>query len=435
MREFDVRKEDTVIQRNLCLFLLLVPPGILRAVTSTDNLALAPLVEEARRKNPEILAAQKRYEAAREHPSQVSSLPDPMLTFGYTSVGTPRPVAGIGTDPMADAGVMVSQEFPWPGKRKLRGEIAAREADAEFQRYQAVELNVIARLKQAYTRLDYTYEAAAVLERNRDLLRTLLQVAESRYSVGKTAQQDLFKAQVQLSILETRLERLGQERRSFEAEINTLLARAPDSPLGRPAQVPVSELTVTADELYKRAEVNSPLLRQQDIEIKKTGLALNLARKEYRPDYVVSAGYRNAASMPARYEFSVGFKLPVYFRRKQRAAVTEQQINLDRAARDLDAAGRTVHLQLTDAYLMAQTSRRLMRMYADTVIPQAKLTLESSLTAYQTGSVDFLNVLSNFMTAVEYEDNYQQEALGYQLALVQLEEITGSPLTGSQEGS
>ncbi len=76
-----------------------------------------------------------------------------------------------------------------------------------------------------------------------------------------------------------------------------------------------------------------------------------------------------------------------------------------------------------------------MRMYADTVIPQAKLTLESSLTAYQTGSVDFLNVLSNFMTAVEYEDNYQQEALGYQLALVQLEEITGSPLTGSQEGS
>ncbi|MEN6537502.1 MAG: TolC family protein, partial [Bryobacteraceae bacterium] len=145
--------------------------------------------------------------------------------------------------------------------------------------------------------------------------------------------------------------------------------------------------------------------------------------------------YRNAGSMPDRYEFSVGFKLPVYFRRKQRAAVAEQQLNLDRATHDLDAAGRTVQLQLTDAYLMAQTSRRLMRMYADTVIPQAKLTLESSLTAYQTGSVDFLNVLSNFMTAVEYEDNYQQEALGYQLALVQLEEITGSPITGLQEGS
>ena len=196
------------------------------AQTPELRVSLRELAGEAIRSNPAIAAAQKSYEAARQRPTQESSLPDPMISLGYNGVGNPLPGAGLGKEVLANAGVMVSQELPAPGKLKLKGEMASKEAQAEFQQYQGVQLAVISRLKQAYYRLQYTYAATDLLRRNRELLERLLKVTEERYSVGRAAQQDVFKAQTQTSILETRLVKLEQERRSRAAEINSILNRA-----------------------------------------------------------------------------------------------------------------------------------------------------------------------------------------------------------------
>src|ERR1041385_3274911 len=158
---------------------------------------LPDLVQEALRNNREILAAQKKYEAARQRPSQESSLPDPGVSLGYTSNGGPYPVAGIGRDVTSNAGIMISQEIPFPGKRKLRGEIALKEAGAEFEQYLAVRLSVIARLKQAYHELHHANVSVTFIKRYQDLLQNILRISEARYSVGRAAQQDIFKAQIQ----------------------------------------------------------------------------------------------------------------------------------------------------------------------------------------------------------------------------------------------
>src|SRR5712691_3518415 len=102
-----------------------------------DLLSLNELITEALERNPEIQAAQKRFEALRQKPRQEGSLPDPVFSFGYNSNGSPRPFAGIGREPTSNAGFSVSQEFPYPGKRALRTQIASQEADAEFQTYQS----------------------------------------------------------------------------------------------------------------------------------------------------------------------------------------------------------------------------------------------------------------------------------------------------------
>ncbi len=141
-----------------------------------ERLKLDDLVAEALRNNPEILAAQKRYEGARQRPTQASRLPDPMFSPGYASNGRPWPGALLGKEPTSNIGFMVSQEVPFPGKRKLRGDMARKEADADFELYQGTQLNVVSRLKQAYYRLHYAYAASDVLERNRELLRKLLRI-------------------------------------------------------------------------------------------------------------------------------------------------------------------------------------------------------------------------------------------------------------------
>jgi outer membrane protein TolC len=386
---------------------------------------LDALVAEALRNNPEVLAAQKRYEGSRLRPTQESAPPDPMLSLGYASAGSPLPGAGLGKEPTARAGLMFSQEIPYPGKLKLRGEMAEREADAEFQQYQAVQLNVAGRVKTAYFQLQRDHAIAGILERNRDLLRKFLRISEARYSVGQASQQDVFKAQTQISILETRLARVERERESREAEINTLLARPAGAPVARPDEAKPQALLATLEELTAQAGENSPMLARDQKMIERTELAANLARKEYYPDFTVSGGYYNMGGMPDMYEARVDVKLPLYFWRKQRAGVAEQAQYLSQARRTYQATAQGLQFRIKDDYLMAQTSWKLMEMYGTTVVPQASLTLESSLASYQTGAVDFLTVLTNFMTIIEHEMNYQEELASYQQALARLEEMTG----------
>jgi len=409
------------------LLLLLFGSGVL-LFGQQQPLKIEELVSEALRSNPEILAAQKRYEAARQRPTQESSLPDPMLSLGYTSAGSPRPFAGIGVEPSANAGLMISQEIPFPGKRKLRGDMARKEAGAEFEQYQGTQLNVVSRLKQAYYRLYYAYAASDVLERNKELLRKLLRITEARYSVGRAAQQDVFKTQTELSILEARLVNLTRERGAREAEINSLLNRAPERPLARPAEIEPKDTIILLDDLYAAARENSPMLRRDQKMIERTELALNLARKDYYPDYVLSGGYFNQGSMPDMYQFRIDIKLPTYFWRKQRAAVTEQAQSLSQSRRTYESTNQALHFRIKDDFLMATTSNRLMKLYGQTVIPQASLALESSLATYETGTIDFLSVLTNYVTVVEYEMNYYEELQNYYLALSRLEEMTGLPV-------
>lgn len=409
------------------IFILAI--GAVPGSAQQARVTLRELAAEAMQNNPEIVAAQKSYEAARQRPAQESSLPDPMISWGYSSVGNPLPGAGLGSQVLSNIGVMYSQELPYPGKLKLRGEIASKEAEGVFQQYEAVQLGVISRLKQAYFRLQYTYLASDLLIRNRDLLTRLVSVAEARYSVGKAAQQDVFKAQTQVSIVETRLVKLEQERTSREAEIDSILNRRPGTPMGRPQDDPPKELTATLEELYAAAAENSPMLRRDQKMIERSELAVNSARKEYYPDVTLTGGYFNQGSMSPMYQFQASFKVPIYFWRKQRAGVVEQVNMLSQTKRAYEATDQALHYRIKDDFAMAQASSKLMKLYLQTVVPQGNLALESSLATYETGSVDFLSVLTNFTTVLDYTMNYYDEALNYALALSRLEEMTGQLLT------
>lgn len=399
------------------------------AQTPDSRVSLRDLTGEAIRNNPEILSAQKRYEAARQRPARESSLPDPMVSLGYASVNNPLPGAGIGSQPQANAGMMVSQEVPFPGKLKLKGDMASKEADAEFQQYQAVQLGVISRLKQAYYRLQYSYAALDLLAHHRELFEALLQMAVDRYSAGLAAQSDVFRAQTQISILETRLVRLEQERHAREAEIDAILNRAAGTPVGRPEELKAKESTATLEELFASAQRNSPMLGRGQKMIERSELAVNLAKKEYDPDFTLNAGYYSMGSMGSMYELRADVKVPLYFWRKQSAGVAEQVSGLAEARHDYEAADQSLRLQIQDAYLAAQASAKLMKIYSQTVAPQASLELESSLLAYGAGRVDFLSVISDYIMSFDYAMNYFDESLNYMLALARLEEMTGQPLT------
>jgi outer membrane protein, heavy metal efflux system len=392
------------------------------------RLELNDLIEEARRGNPEILAAQKRYEASRQRPSQESSLPDPTLSVGYASNGNPLPGAGLGTQPTSNIGFSFTQEFPYPGKRRLRGEISSKGADAENQQYRLVERDVIIRLSQAYYRLQHTYPELEVLGRNHALLETLLRIIEARYASGLGSQQEAFKTQTELTILETKRIQIERERRARQAEINSILNRPAGTPIPEPVEPHVHGMTLTLDQIKARGADTSPELLRDQKMVERSELSLNLARKDIYPDYSVTGGYYYMGSMPPMYQLRADVRIPLYFG-KQRAQVTEQAQRVAETRHQYNAAGQSLAYRIEDAYLAAQTSFQLLNLYLNTVIPQAHLALQSSLNAYQTGTADFLSVFTNHIAVVDYEMNYHEQMLNYHLALSQLEELTGLKLT------
>jgi outer membrane protein, heavy metal efflux system len=410
--------------QGLFIVMVLATPA---SAQTPARLALADVVADAVKANPEIAAAEQRYAAARQRPAQERSLPDPMVSAGYNASGNPLPGAGLGTEPIANIGFMVSQELPYPGKRQLRGTIAAREADAVSQEIDAARLNVTSRVKQVYYRLAYTYAVGDVLAHNRALLETLLNVSEGRYAVGHAVQQDVIKAQTQISILELQQQRIEQERTTRAGELNALLNRPPLSALGRPDDLVLMPFEQTLDGLVSVAAEHAPMLRRDRIMIDRSQIAVAAAQQEYRPDFAVTGGYYYMGAMPPMYEFRFDIKVPLQ-RERRAAAVSEQLSSLGAARSTYESTRLSLQGRLQEDYQMASTSARLAGLYRDTVLPQARLALESSMASYQTGAVDFLSVLTNFGSVLEYEMTYFDEVATFHGAASRLEEMTGTPL-------
>jgi outer membrane protein TolC len=235
----------------------------------------------------------------------------------------------------------------------------------------------------------------------------------------------VFKAQLQLSLLETQIVQLERERRLREAELNSLLNRPSNAPLGKPSEPHVHPLTKTLEELQTAARDHSPLLQRDQKSAEKASMALNLARKDYYPDYAITGGYFNMAGLPAFYSFRADIKIPLYFRSKQRAAVTEQAQMATEARHAFAATGQTLDAKVAEDYLLADTSQQLLDLYLKTVIPQARLAADAGLAAYETGAVDFLSTLNNYVAALEFEMSYHEQMLNYHVALSRLEETAG----------
>lgn len=392
-------------------------------IENEEAITLNELIEEALNNNPEIQAAQMKYEAAKARPIQESSLPDPIISFMSQNMGNPIPFTTIGEEPGSNAGFSFTQEIPYPGKLKLKGEIAEKEAQIEQQNYLATKLNVIAQLKLAYYDYYYLTKAIEIVNKDKELLEKLEKIAEAKYAVGKGIQQDVLKAQVEISVLLNRLTVLNQQKNSVVALINKLLNRKPDTPLGKPADFQKSILNYSLEDLYKLAWDKNPLLKSKDIMIERNNVSVNLAKREYYPDFMIGGAYGYSGKFADMWKLEIGIKIPLYYWRKQRYGVIEKNKELNSSLKDFQNTKQTINFMIKDQYLLAKASEELIKLYSEGIIPQATLALESSISSYEVGTVDFLTMLNNFITLLEYEINYYQELTNFQKALARLEEL------------
>jgi cobalt-zinc-cadmium efflux system outer membrane protein len=396
--------------------------------TAQPTLTLEEIIQEALSKNPEVQSALHAVNALQRRVPQVKSLPDPMVSVGWA--GNITPFSLQQGDPSSYRGVTVSEQFPYPGKLKLRGEIASKEADAAQADYEAVRRRVEAEVKAAYYNYFYYDQAIQTTQRNKDLLEKLSKIAEARYRVGKAMQADVLRSQVEISLLIEKLTMLEQQRATAQARINVYLVRSPESQLPPAADVEPGTLRYSLDQLYALAAANDTSVLRNQRMVERGRLGVAQAQKEYRPDLGVSYMYQQRSAQPDMNGVTFSVNIPVFYRNKQRQGVAEASEVLISAEKMRDNRLNEVKFELKQQYLGAKASERLLTLYSKGVVPQTSLALESSMASYQVGNVDFLSLLANFTTLLNYETDYYRQLADYQTALARIEVLTGSDVTG-----
>jgi outer membrane protein, heavy metal efflux system len=399
----------------------LLLPGDQGVVTLDD------LVNEALQKNPGVQSTLHAVEAQRRRVPQAKTLPDPMVGIGWA--GNIAPFSVQHGDPSSYRGITVTQQLLYPGKLKLRGEIATKQADAAHWDYEAARRRVTADVKAAYYEYWFFDKAIHTTQKNRELLEKLSQISQSRYRVGKGIQQDILRSQLEISLLMQRLTVLEQQRRTAQVRLNTLLAHDPDAPLPPAANLQQAALTLSLADLYQLARENDTGLQREKQMVERNQLAVNLAQKDYYPDLSVGYMYQQRPALPDMHGLTFTVNVPVFYRTKQREAVSQATEERIVAEHSRDNRQNELNFELKQQYLAAKASDELLRLFSQGIVPQSSLALESSMSSYQVGTADFLTVIGNFSMVLNYEIDYYRELANYQTSLARMESMVGIDLT------
>lgn len=387
---------------------------------------LSELVSVVDAANPDLAAARSEVQTRTARVKPAGTLADPIVSGSFMTGFTSPPFFPGSSTANAVREFSVAQELPYPGKRALRTRIAG--ADVDVARYSADQLRLqrIADFKALYIDYRLAAQSRIILDRNRERVRQIITLAEARFSVGQGGQQDVVKSQLELSLLTERQTLVDRQADVLRAQLNGLLNREPHAPIDPTLAFDVATVALDADALAARADAGNAALKRDRQAIQRNDFALSLSRKAILPDFGVRLSFQKyAAGMPWMYGVEVMTNLPLFADRKQRQTVAEATAELATSRAAADATRIAAHSAIGNYVAMAAASRRLITLYDDSIVPQARLALDASLAGYETGRVDFLTVITNVTTILDYELAIEQQHAEYLRALVSLEPLVG----------
>ena len=435
-----------ILGRELFNQFLMEPPmkhfwaAVVLSLTITQNLhaadsnsnhfrsALNGFIEEALQKNPVLLEANNKINAFKEIPPQAGSLDDPMVQLGLMNI--PVDSFSFSQEGMTQKRLTVSQKLPYPGKLNLRVRVANEDVKIAGQNLADLKLKIIKDVKIAFLEYCFLKVAIETTKRNKTLLKQFIKTAESKYAVGKGIQQDVLKAQVENSKIINNLIEL-KERTEFEkGKLNSLMDRPPQAPLDIPGGLSKTKMIFTINELQGMAEENRPFLKSLRSDIDKYKIKKQLAEKDYYPDFNVNFRYSQREDSPVMQHpdavsVFVGANIPLWHKTKQSRKVSEMSFKIEAAKEAYNKGKNRVNLQIKTLFDRMQKSLSLIRLIRKGIIPQARQSLESALAGYTVDKVDFLTLLDNQVTLLDWEIKERRELAYYEQNLARLENVVG----------
>ena len=402
------------------------PTTVARALSLSDAVAIAVA------DNPGLAAMRARAEAMAAIPEQQGTLPDPVLSFN--ALNFPVDTFSRSQEGMTQLQIGLGQKFPFPGKLGLREDAASAEARAAGKEVEESRLWLVRNVRNRWWRLFYIDQALTIIDNNKELLRQFVEIAQTKYKVGKGLQQDVLLAQLELSKLLDQEIRLAGMRRNEEARLNALLNWPTERRLVL-APLPDERLPALRAEtlLHRQAETSRPLLLAQQHRIDAARSRVELAKKDYYPDFNLGVvyGFRDGLNPDgsARADMAslrLSMNLPLYSGSKQDKAVDQRNSELLQQNYKLADTREQIFAQISQSLADYRRASEQVMLFKRGIIPQSRQTVDSMLAGYQVNKVDFLNLVRAQLTLYNYEIQYWLSFTSAHQALATLESVVGS---------
>lgn len=408
----------------VCLCLVICAPDLYGDVGSS-GLTATEAAKLAIHDNPNLAAMQARYEALAFVPSQAGSLPDPMVSLN--AMNFPTDTFSRSQEPMTQVQIGISQMFPFPGKLGLKQQAAEYDTQIAGHSLEEGKLQLIKNVKTKWWQLYYLDRALETVAHSQTLLRQFITVAKIKYETGKGLQQDLLLSQLELSKLMDREIQLKALRRNQAIKLNLLTDRPANTEIVLSDKISKRMPDLRSeDELYLRAELVRPRLKQIQTKVDAAQSRVDLAQRNRYPDFKLAMNYGDRSD--GRSDFvsvMVGVKIPLYAGVKQSKAVSQKNLDLIKNRYVFRNEKGLVMAAISSAITDYQRARQQFSLFGSGIVPQAQQTVASMLAGYQVSEVDFLNLVRSQITLFNYELRYWKALSDARRALARLEAAVG----------
>lgn len=354
---------------------------------SSPRMDVDEVVAAALRDNPRLAGMRAEWSAMQELPAQEGSLPNPVVTYKGMDSTDRFP----GTD---EQRYEAEQTIPWPGKRGLKSRLAGKDAETTGLEYEIMRRETALMARESCYELIAVRRSIEIVQSEEDVLKQMVQVAETKYSTGEVSQQDMIKAQSEIPMLRGKLLELQAREASLTARLNTLLNRPAAAPLDVTAEPPPSLPSDGIEALLAAGETGRPEIRAAQIMIERGTTRQSLMRREYLPDFMVGLEYRQLPEEDDMAMFMVGLEIPFWIG-KTRAGIRESGHQIAAGQAALESAKRETQNEIHDAWYRAQAARQTLDLYEKELLPQAEQRFTASEAGYRAGQVDFMELLES----------------------------------------
>ena len=414
----------TLCLPELTIALLLFAAPVMAADGAAGALELQPLISEALQNNHDVWVSGEKWKASSSKVKLAGSLPDPMVMIGYQNEGWSN--YSYGKMEGAQWIYGVSQMFPFPGKRAIKEEMAARDADTAEAMHRSARLGTVARVKELYYDLFLTYREIDLVRERSALFGKIEDAALARYATGTGQQQEVLMAQTEKYMLLEREAMLNQKRQSLEAMLTAAVGREQNAPLGRPAEPAATPVTATEEELVRQALENSPEVASREKMLKASEAGVHMAQKEYYPDVTLAGTVlKRSGDFQDMWSLTATFNIPLYYKSRQGQALASARSMSLAAVHDLAGIKAMLTSSVRDNYSMVRSADQLMDLYRKGLIPKTRQDFELSLSGYRTGKVEEITVVSRLKSLLDLETSYWTQFVTREKAIARLEALTG----------
>ncbi|HLB05172.1 MAG TPA: TolC family protein [Thermodesulfobacteriota bacterium] len=390
-----------------------------------ETLSLRGLIEEARNNNPELEALRRNIKAKEAKARAEGVLDDPSFRIEMMDLSKENPFPTPGNAMQTKYGI--SQMFPYPGKRALQKDMALKEVLMAGVEVKVRELEIVTMVKEAYYDYLLMSESIKIVKEIKGLLSSMTEIAKIKYATGQASQQDVIKAQVELTMLINEITELEAEREVVQVGLKALLNRPQEAPLPDPPAIPKKKADIKVEELTEKALEINPALQKMRYEIEANQIGVELARKNYYPDFMVDLAPIQRDGRFDAWDAMFQINIPIW-QSKYDSQVTEAQSSVEAGQYQLKAEENIRSAEVKEGVVKVESADRIRTLYETSLLPQVDLSFDSALKNYQTGKIDFLTLLDTERVLRKTRIDYIGSLVTYYKRIASLEGVVGEEI-------